>query len=71
MRLSAPDKLVYSTHDYGPGVYHQNLSYTYSAWSPDSADTGGILSDDWSTLDQSKLAMLAPDQTNARRTSAY
>jgi endoglucanase len=119
VRLSAPNKLVYSTHDYGPGVYHQkwfdapafpanlpgiwnahwaylaqsdaapvlvgefggrsvgsdeegvwqrtlvdflkrnNLSYTYWAWNPDSSDTGGILDDDWSTLDQSKLAMLA------------
>jgi endoglucanase len=119
IRLSAPDKLVYSTHDYGPGVYHQkwfdapgfpanlpgiwnahwafleqgdvapvlvgefggrsvgsdeegvwqrtlvdflkrnNLSYTYWAWNPDSGDTGGILADDWTTLDQSKLAMLS------------
>jgi aryl-phospho-beta-D-glucosidase BglC (GH1 family) len=119
VRLSAPDKLVYSTHGYGPGVYHQkwfdapafpanlpgiwiahwaflaqadtapvlvgefggrsvgsdeegvwqrslvdflkrsNLSHTYWVWNPDSGDTGGILADDWSTLDQSKLAMLA------------
>jgi endoglucanase len=119
VRLSAPDKLVYSTHDYGPGVYQQkwfnapafpgnlpgiwlahwaylqqsdvapvlvgefggrsvgsdaegvwqrslvdymtrnNLSYTYWAWNPDSGDTGGILDDDWSTLNVSKLAMLS------------
>jgi endoglucanase len=119
VRLSAPEKLVYSAHDYGPGVYHQawfgapdfptnlpriwhdhwafleqeglapvfvgefggrsvgadgegiwqrtlvaflhdhNLSYTYWAWNPDSGDTGGILADDWSTLNQSKLSMLA------------
>jgi len=117
--LSAPDKLVYSTHDYGPGVYQQkwfqapafpgnlpgiwlahwaylvqsntapvivgefggrstgsdaegvwqrtlvdflrknDISYTYWAWNPDSGDTGGILDNDWTTLDQSKLAMLA------------
>jgi endoglucanase len=119
VELSAPDKLVYSTHDYGPGVYQQkwfdapgfpanlpgiwlahwaflqqqniapvlvgefggrsvgndqegiwqrnlvdfirqnNLSYTYWAWNPDSGDTGGILDDDWTTLDQSKVAMLS------------
>ncbi len=117
--LSAADKLVYSTHDYGPGVYQQkwfdapsfpgnlpgiwlahwaylvqsniapvivgefggrstgsdtegvwqrslvdflrqnDISYTYWAWNPDSGDTGGVLDDDWSTLDQSKVAMLA------------
>jgi endoglucanase len=118
VRLSLPDRLVYSTHDYGPGVYGQQwfgapdfpanlprvwrdhwaflqqdnvapvlvgefggrsvgsdkegvwqrsllgflrdngLSYTYWAWNPDSGDTGGILADDWSTLDERKLAML-------------
>src|SRR5579859_4122190 len=123
VRLSVPAKLVYSTHDYGPGVYGQawfgapdfpanlpklwrdhwafleqddlapvlvgefggrsvgsdkegvwqrtllaymrdnNLSYTYWAWNPDSGDTGGILDDDWSTLDQRKLAMLAGYQS--------
>jgi len=122
VRLSAPDKLVYSAHDYGPGVYGQqwfsapdfpnnlpavwaahwaylqqsstapvivgefggrsvgsdregvwqrtlldylkagHLSYTYWAWNPDSGDTGGILEDDWSTLDKSKLAMLTSYQ---------
>jgi endoglucanase len=119
VQLSVDNRLVYSTHDYGPGVYHQKwfdapafpanlpgiwnahwaylqqgdvapvlvgefggrsvgsddegiwqrslvdfiarngLSYTYWAWNPDSGDTGGILADDWSTLNQSKLDMLA------------
>src|SRR6202035_1517788 len=36
------------------------LSYTYWAWNPDSGDTGGLLADDWTTLDQRKLAMLSP-----------
>ncbi len=118
VRLSVPSKLVYSSHDYGPGVYGQTwfgapdfpanlpgvwhdhwaflqqedlapvlvgefggrsvgsdkegvwqrsllgflrdngLSYTYWSWNPDSGDTGGILADDWSTLDERKLAML-------------
>jgi len=35
------------------------LSYTYWAWNPDSGDTGGILKDDWLTLDRAKLDLLA------------
>lgn len=122
VRLSRPDKLVYSAHDYGPQVYPQRwfadpnfprnlaavwdrhwawlrregvapvfvgefggrsvgqdpegiwqrqlvdflkvsgLSYAYWAWNPDSGDTGGILKDDWLTVDQAKLAVLASYQ---------
>jgi endoglucanase len=125
VELAVPNKLVYSAHDYGPGVYAQRwfsapefpnnlpriwgahwaylrqtgvapvlvgefggrsvgsdregvwqralldylrtggLSYTYWAWNPDSGDTGGLLADDWSTLDRSKLAMLAAYQAPA------
>jgi endoglucanase len=35
-----------------------SVSYTYWAWNPDSLDTGGILQDDWTTVDQSKLKVL-------------
>ena len=119
VRLSRSDKLVYSAHDYGPGVYGQpwfgapdfprnlpaiwqrnwgylrseniapvlvgefggrsvgtdaegiwqralvdflkanQVSYTYWSWNPDSGDTGGLLQDDWITLDQAKLAVLS------------
>ena len=118
VRLSKPDKLVYSAHDYGPEIYMQswfqspdfphnlprvwqehwaylqlqgtapvllgefgghsmgrdvggvwqrsliaflkahNISYTYWSWNPDSGDTGGILKDDWKTVDQAKLQFL-------------
>jgi len=118
VRLSVPDKLVYSAHDYGPEVYKQswlkasnfphnlpevwqqhwaylqkvgtapvfmgefgggsmgqdaegvwqrslvsflktnNISYAYWAWNPDSSDTGGILQNDWKTVNQSKLDVL-------------
>jgi len=118
VRLSVPDKLVYSAHDYGPEVYKQswlkasnfpnnlpgvwqkhwaylqkagtapvfmgefgggsmgqdaegvwqrslvtflktnNISYAYWAWNPDSGDTGGILQNDWKTVNQSKLDVL-------------
>jgi endoglucanase len=120
--LNRPDKLVYSTHDYGPEVYPQSwfwasdfprnmdriweqhwaylqqegqapvlvgefggrsvgsgvegvwmreliafmkeygFSYTFWAWNPDSWDTGGLLEDDWKTLDQAKLEQLASYQ---------
>ncbi len=122
VRLSRPDKLVYSTHDYGPEVYPQSwfwardfpnnmariwqqhwaylqlsgqapvlvgefgarsvgpstegvwlsqllsfmkrygFSYTYWAWNPDSGDTGGLLNDDWKTLNQAKLERLSSYQ---------
>ena len=122
VRLTSPDKLVYSAHDYGPGVtwqswfsapdYPNNLphiwqthwaylqqegiapvwlgefggrsmgkdaegvwqrnlvsflkqrgiSYAYWCWNPDSGDTGGILEQDWTTVDRAKLDILAAYQ---------
>jgi endoglucanase len=122
VRLSRPDKLVYSAHDYGPGVHPQpwfaardfpdnlpaiwqrhwaslqasgaapvlvgefggrsvgddaegtwqrslvtflrdrGISYCYWAWNPDSGDTGGILQDDWQSIDRAKLRVLAAYQ---------
>jgi len=119
VRLDRPDQLVYSTHDYGPGVYPQpwfwdpsfpdnlegiwrrhwaylqdegiapvivgefggrsvgadregtwqrrlvaylkerGFSYFYWSLNPNSGDTGGLLLDDWSTVDQAKLALLS------------
>jgi len=122
VRLSRPDKLVYSPHDYGPEVYYQHwfkvsnpadvlphtllpiwqkhwaylqqngayplfvgefgwrsmgrdaegvwqrtlvaflheqdMSYAYWAWNADSGDTGGILQDDWTTVNQSMVCEL-------------
>jgi endoglucanase len=121
VRLSRPDKLVYSAHDYGPEVYNeqwfkvsnlavlahtlpaiwqkhwaylqkngtapvfvgefgwrsmgqdaegmwqrtlvafmhrQGMSYAYWTWNPDSEDTGGILQNDWTTVNQSKVCSL-------------
>jgi endoglucanase len=121
VRLSVPDKLVYSAHDYGPELYVQqwfqvpklsdlaqtlpivwlkhwaylaksgvpvfvgefggnslgqdaegmwqrtlvyfmkinSISYTYWSWNPDSGDTGGILQNDWKTVNQSKIDLLS------------
>lgn len=118
VRLKVPSQLVYSAHDYGPGVFQQNwfsapdfpanmpaiwrahwgylveqdiapvllgefggrsvgsdaegtwqqallaylkdhgISYTYWALNPNSGDTGGILNDDWTTVNQAKLKLL-------------
>jgi len=38
------------------------LSYTYWAWNPDSGDTGGILDDDWMTVNRAKLDLLSSYQ---------
>jgi endoglucanase len=38
------------------GQHH--ISYTYWCWNPDSGDTGGILKNDWTTVDQARLNIL-------------
>jgi endoglucanase len=121
VRLDRPNKLVYSPHEYGPGVFNhpwfsdktfpknlrdrwetgfhyiarrriapvligefggrkvdsvspegvwqrslvefiraQQLSYAYWSWNPNSQDTGGLLLEDWKTLDAAKHQMLLP-----------
>jgi endoglucanase len=53
------------------GVWQRNLvtylkdagiSYTYWALNPNSGDTGGVLTDDWTTPDANKLAVLSAYQ---------
>ena len=34
------------------------FDYTYWCWNPNSGDTGGVLQDDWTTLNQAKLSVL-------------
>ncbi|SEC70163.1 endoglucanase [Amycolatopsis tolypomycina] len=121
VRLSKPDKLVYSAHEYATSVFAQKwfsdpafpanlpalwdhffgylhkeniapvllgefgstladprdkvwlqelmkyagtgtsgMSFTYWSWNPNSGDTGGILGDDWTTVNQAKQAILQP-----------
>jgi endoglucanase len=38
----------------------QGISWTWWAWDPDSGDTGGILKDDWMTVNQNKVQGLVP-----------
>jgi endoglucanase len=38
------------------------ISYAYWSWNPDSGDTGGLLQDDWHSINQAKLALLATYQ---------
>jgi endoglucanase len=118
--LNVPNRVVYSPHEYGPGVYAQpwfndpatmsaqlsarwtagwgylvdqniapvlvgefgakdfstgstegrwmnqlidylgakKMSWTYWCWNPNSGDTGGILNDDWTTVNQTKQTAL-------------
>lgn len=119
VRLSIPNRLVYSAHEYGPEVYNQpwfsdpnmeqvlaerweagfgyihtegiaplligefgakavdlstvegrwitqfadylartGISWTFWAWNPNSSDTGGVLTDDWTTVHPDKMALL-------------
>jgi endoglucanase len=121
VRLSRPDKLVYSAHEYATSVYAQpwfddpafpanlpaiwdqqwgylerqntapvligefgstlrdprdtvwlrelmrytgsgvtGMDFTYWSWNPNSGDTGGIVHDDWRTVDQAKHSILQP-----------
>ncbi len=36
------------------------MSFTYWSWNPDSGDTGGIVGDDWVTVNQQKMAIVGP-----------
>ena len=38
----------------------KGISWTYWSWNPNSGDTGGILADDWRTVNQAKLTYLQP-----------
>lgn len=124
VKLKEANKVVYSAHDYGPGVYNQNwfmakdfpknmpaiwqkhwayikkqniapvllgefggrktagnsseavwqnalmdylkknqISYTYWSLNPNSGDTGGVLKNDWKSIDKNKMKMLSKYQT--------
>ncbi len=39
----------------------QGISWTWWSWNPNSGDTGGILQDDWTTANMTKVNLLAPD----------
>jgi endoglucanase len=56
-----------SVGDDAEGIWQRTLisylqlnafDYTYWSWNPNSGDTGGILQNDWTTLDQFKLILL-------------
>ncbi|MFC7690195.1 cellulase family glycosylhydrolase [Paeniroseomonas aquatica] len=38
----------------------KGISWAWWSWNPNSGDTGGILGDDWTTVDQAKIAALRP-----------
>ena len=38
----------------------QGLSWTYWSWNPNSGDTGGILADDWQSVQTAKVTKLTP-----------
>jgi aryl-phospho-beta-D-glucosidase BglC (GH1 family) len=42
------------------GSGQQGMSWTWWSWNPNSGDTGGILNDDWTTVNQQKVNDLVP-----------
>ena len=46
------------THDIPAGK--QGVSWTFWSWNPNSGDTGGILNNDWRTVNEAKMAYLTP-----------
>lgn len=42
------------------GTGSSGISWTYWSWNPDAQDTGGILENDWQTVDQTKQQALDP-----------
>lgn len=40
------------------GTGTSGMSFTYWSWNPNSGDTGGILNDDWTTVNQTKQNLL-------------
>lgn len=42
------------------GTGATGMSFTYWAWNPDSGDTGGIVGDDWNTVNQAKQSIVGP-----------
>ena len=42
------------------GTGTSGMSFTYWSWNPDSGDTGGIVQDDWVTVNQNKQDILQP-----------
>lgn len=46
------------TKNLTPGI--AGISWTFWSWNPDSGDTGGILNDDWKTVNDAKQVYLTP-----------
>ena len=44
---------------------NQGVNWTFWSWNPNSGDTGGILADDWATVNQNKMAYLTPIEFSA------
>ncbi len=43
-----------------PAGQPQGMSWTYWSWNPNSGDTGGILADDWQTVNTAKVNAIKP-----------
>ncbi len=48
----------------------EDMSWTFWSWNPNSGDTGGILADDWNTVNDDKMAYLTAIQFSGSDTDA-
>lgn len=48
----------------------KGISWTYWSWNPNSGDTGGILKDDWTTVNNNKMVYLTPIEDDLIETGA-
>lgn len=47
----------------GSAANSSNIGWTWWSWNPDSGDTGGILQDDWTTVNTAKVNRVQPVQS--------
>jgi endoglucanase len=47
-------------HAFATYIDQRKLNFAYWCWNPNSGDTGGILQDDWITVNQDKQSVLQP-----------
>lgn len=55
-----PKITAYLADTTGAPAGGQGINWTWWAWNPDSGDTGGILKDDWKTVNENKVQGLVP-----------
>jgi endoglucanase len=59
-------RFLNSSDGVGSELEHQGMSWAWWSWNPDSSDTGGILNESWTAVNQTKVNALAPAMLPSR-----